>query len=105
MTKIAATFGRTLGPKNKMPNPKAGHVLTPDMDLEKIKNKITSTIRLKTKNEPIIKASFGKESMTDDQLIDNFTIAYNALVRALPREEKNINGVYIKTTMGKPVKL
>ena len=105
MAKVATTFGKVLGPKGKMSNPKAGHVLTPDMDLEKIKNKITSTIRLKTKNEPIIKASFGKESMTDDQLIDNFTIAYNALVRALPREEKNINGVYIKTTMGKPVKL
>ena len=105
MGKVATTFGKVLGPKGKMPNPKAGHVITPDMDMEKIKNKIQSTIRLKTKNEPIVKASIGKESMTDEQLIDNFNTTYNALVHALPKEENNINTVYIKTTMGKPIKV
>jgi large subunit ribosomal protein L1 len=105
MGKVATTFGKVLGPKGKMPNPKAGHVLTPDMDLEKIKDKLNSTVRLKTKNEPIVKASIGKESMTDDQLIDNFTAAYNALAHALPKEENNINIIYLKTTMGKPVKV
>ena len=105
MGKVATTFGKILGPKGKMPNPKAGHVLTLDMNLEKIKNKIQSSIRLKTKGESIVKASIGKESMTDDQLIDNFNTTYNALVHALPKEENNIGIIYLKTTMSKPIKV
>tara|TARA_Y100000310_G_C20412399_1_gene682664 strand:- start:53 stop:697 length:645 start_codon:yes stop_codon:yes gene_type:complete len=105
MAKVATTFGKVLGPKGKMPNPKAGHVLMPTMDLEVIKKKVQSSIRLKTKNEPIVKASIGKESMTDDQLIDNFMTAYNALSHALPKEEQNIAGIFIKKTMGKSVKV
>jgi len=105
MAKVATTFGKVLGPKGKMPNPKAGHVLTREMDFEKIKDKIKSTIRLKTKNESIVKASIGKESMTDDQLIDNFMTTYNALVHALPKEENNVGAIYLKTTMGKPIKV
>jgi len=105
MSKVATIFGKVLGPKGKMPNPKAGHVLTLDMDLEKVKQKIQSTIRLKTKSERIVKTSMGKESMTDDQLIDNFNILYNALVHGLPKEENNIANIFIKTTMGKPIKI
>ena len=105
MGKIATIFGKVLGPKGKMPNPKAGQVITPDMDLEKIKQKINSTVRLKTKNESIVKTSIGKESMSDDYLIDNFMTIYNALVHALPKNESNIREIYLKTTMGKPVKI
>tara|TARA_Y100000034_G_scaffold129454_1_gene185921 strand:- start:2067 stop:2711 length:645 start_codon:yes stop_codon:yes gene_type:complete len=105
MSKVATTFGKVLGPKGKMPNPKAGHVLVPGMDLEKVKDKINATIRLKTKNEPIVKASIGKESMTEEQLIDNFNTTYNALVHALPKEENNIGSIYLKMTMGKPIKV
>ena len=43
--------------------------------------------------------------MTDDQLIDNFMTAYNALAHALPKEEHNIAGIFIKKTMGKSVKV
>jgi len=105
MGKVATTFGKILGPKGKMPNPKAGHVLSSDSDLENIKNRINSTIRLKTKNELIVKASVGKESMKDEDIIDNFSSALNALIHALPREDKNIKAIYLKTTMGKPIKL
>ncbi len=105
MGKVATTFGKILGPKGKMPNPKAGQVLSPDSNLEAIKHRINSTIRFKTKNELIVKASIGKASMTDDQLIDNFNSALNGLIHSLSKEEKNIKAVYIKTTMGKPIKL
>lgn len=105
MSKVATSFGKILGPKGKMPNPKAGHVLGQDSNLESIKQKIESTIRLKTKNEPILKASIGKESMSDEQIIDNFNIVYNAIVHALPKEDKNIKSIQLKTTMGKPIKL
>jgi len=105
MGKVATVFGKILGPKGKMPNPKADHVLTPDSNLESVKKRVNSTIRLKTKNEPIVKASIAKESMHKDEIIENFNVALNALTHALPKEEQNIKTIYLKTTMGKPIKL
>ena len=105
MGKVATIFGKVLGPKGKMPNPKAGQVISSDSNLENVKQRINSTIRLKTKNEPILKASIGKESMSDDQVIENMNTTLGALIRALPKEDKNIGAIYIKTTMGKPIKL
>ena len=103
MAKVATVFGRVLGSKGKMPNPKASQILIPTLDFKELKDKLLRTVRLKTNKEAIVKCQIGKENLTDDQLADNFMIVYNALVRALPREENNIKNVSIKTTMSKPV--
>ena len=43
--------------------------------------------------------------MNDDHLADNFMAVYNGLIHALPKEENNVKGVFIKTTMSKPILL
>ena len=68
-----------------------------------MKDRLERTVRLKTQKEPIVKCSIGKESMTDEHLIDNFMAVYNALARSLPKEENNIKSVFIKTTMSKSI--
>ncbi len=100
MTDVAKAFGRTLGPKNKMPNPKYGGVIAPGMNLAELKSKLEKTIRLKTKNEPIIKTYIGDQEMKDELLLDNALTAYNALIRILPQEEANVKDVMLKLTMG-----
>lgn len=101
MTQIAQTFGKVLGSRGKMPNPKAGCVVPGAIPtLEPVVKKLQNMVRLQTKNELCIKASIGTEKMKDEELADNFLAAYNALLSALPQEKNNIKYAALKLTMG-----
>lgn len=104
MGSIATTFGRYLGPKGRMPNPKAGAVIPPKGTVKPVVDKLQKTIRLIAKNnETAVRTPIGKENMTDDEIADNIVMAYTSLVNALPLHEQNIKTVQIKMTMSKPV--
>lgn len=105
MTKIAATFGRTLGPKNKMPNPKAGCVVMPKTAMKPLYDKLQKTIRVLARNKPIVQLCIGREDMTDEQLADNLFLIYDQMIHHLPKERNNLKNMFIKTTMGKSVKV
>ncbi|MBI2667774.1 50S ribosomal protein L1 [Candidatus Woesearchaeota archaeon] len=105
MNDVAKFFGKTLGPKGKMPNPKAGCVAPIGTSLKPMKERLEKTIRIQTKNEAIIKAMVGKEAMDDNEIADNIMAAYNSLLSALPQEKNNIQSVLIKLTMGNPIRL
>ena len=105
MTKIAATFGRVLGPKNKMPNPKAGCVFAPKTNLKPLYDKLQKTIRILARAKPLVQVMIAKEDMPDDQIADNLVLLYEQLIHHLPKERNNLKSMYLKTTMGKAVKL
>lgn len=105
MPKVAAAFGRVFGPKGKMPSPKAGCVVPPNANLKPLYDRLQKTLKIVTKNDPIIQCSVGKEDMKDEELIDNILTIYNAVIRALPNELHNIKSIFLKLTMGKPVKI
>jgi len=99
MPKVATVFGRFLGPKGKMPNPKIGSVFPPNANIKPLYEKLKLTVNLVTKNEPTIKCSVGKEDM-DDKVIDNILTVYNSIIQKLPNEKQNIKSVLLKLTMG-----
>jgi len=106
MQSVAATFGKTLGPLGKMPNPKIGGVVMKE-DGSIIKgtvDKFRKAISLKAK-EPSFKVSVGKENMKDEEIVSNLELAYNSIINALPRKKDNIRSVMVKLTMSKPVKI
>lgn len=105
MTDVAKVFGRTFGPKNKMPNPKSGAVVTPTSNLSEIKLKLEKTVRLKTRNEGILKTFVGNETMKDEDLADNIVLIYESIIKALPQGEGNIKNVLLKLTMGPALKV
>ncbi|MBS3137709.1 hypothetical protein J4232_04705 [Candidatus Woesearchaeota archaeon] len=100
MAKVASAFGRVLGPRGKMPNPKAGCVVPPKAQLKPIYEKLQKTIRVKAKTSLIIQVPIGSEDMDDNKLLDNYFNIYNTLVNALPLHENNIKSIFMKLTMG-----
>jgi large subunit ribosomal protein L1 len=105
MAQVATTFGRALGSKGKMPNPKAGCVVPPKTPLKPLYEKLQKTLRIRTKGGEFIQAAAGSDDMPDEQIADNIYSIYMSLVRHLPAEENNINNIKLKLTMSKPVKV
>ena len=103
MPAVATTFGRILGPAGKMPSPQLGILPSEDEKIIKdIINKINSSIRIIVK-EPSIKIGIAKQSLTNEQIMQNAISVYHKILESLPRKKDNVKNVKIKLTMDKPV--
>jgi large subunit ribosomal protein L1 len=105
MPKIAASFGRVLGPRGKMPNPKAGCIVPPKAPLGPLIERLQKTVKVSLKKAPTVQTLVGTQAMPEQQVIDNIKALYEQIVHNLPKEENNVRHVYLKVTMGKPVRL
>lgn len=105
MPKVATAFGRVLGPKGKMPNPKAGCIVPPNANLKVVYDKLQKTVKISGKKAPLIQTVVGNEDSTMQDIADNIKYVYSNLVHHLPQAENNIKSVYIKFTMGQPIRV
>ena len=105
MTKVASTFGKVLGTKGKMPNPKLGCVVPPNTLLGPLAERLVSTVRLNAKKANNLQCMVGKESQPDNEIIENVLSVYNAVIKHVPNESQNIKNISLKLTMSKPVKM
>lgn len=105
MAKIAAVFGKVLGTRGKMPNPKLGCVVPPNANLEPLVKKLNCTVRLSAKKATNLQCIAGKENQNEEEIIDNILTIYQTVLKNVPNEAQNIKDVYLKLTMGKPVKI
>ena len=105
MPKIASIFGKVLGPRKKMPNPKAGCIVPPKANLKPLYEKLLKMVRIMIKEHLFVQIPVGKEDMDDEQVAENIMVIYDNLAHSVPDEKRNIKSMYLKLTMGKPVKL
>ncbi|MBS3106297.1 50S ribosomal protein L1 [Candidatus Woesearchaeota archaeon] len=105
MPKVATAFGKALGPRGKMPNPKAGCVVPPNANLEALKDKLQKTVRIRIESAPLFQTSVGNEATKEEELVDTILTLYKTLVSALPNDIHNIKEMFLKTTMGKPIRV
>lgn len=105
MPDIAKFFGKVLGPKGKMPDPKMDCVVPPTADLKVLHDKLQRTIKLEIKKELNVKCSVGLENDDEKKICENVWAVYSSLLHALPREKQNIKNVMLKLTMSKPVQI
>lgn len=102
---VATTFGRALGPTGKMPSPQMGIMVNADdKTINDLKTRINNSVKIKTK-EASIKVSVGKQSMKDEDIVENAVTIYNAILKTLAKGKENIKNLEIKFTMTKPQKI
>lgn len=87
---------------------KAGKFPTPVShadSLEEKANEIKATIKFQLKKVLCLGVAVGNVAMTDDQLVGNTMLAVNFLVSLLKKNWQNVRSLFLKSTMGKPVRL
>ena len=98
MPVVGKHLGKFLAPVGKMPKPVVG-------DAEKMIKDSGSAVRIIVNKQPIIHTVVGSEKMDDKDVEENIRGFLNFLKTKLPRGKNNIKNVYLKLTMGHPVKL
>ena len=98
MIQVGKSLGQVLGAKGKLPRPIVGSVKDA---VEQAKRRV----RLSSKGKylPVAQCLIGSEAMSVQDLAENFEAAYEK-VRAKVAEP-DIKSIYVKLTMGKPVKV
>ena len=83
-----------------MPKP-----IPPSADPAPLINNLRKTVRIRSKDRRTFHAPVGTRDMSPEDLAENIDVIMKRLVGKLVRGKMNIQSVYIKTTMGKAVRL
>jgi large subunit ribosomal protein L1 len=93
-------LGRILGPRGKMPNPKAGTVT---FDVGKaVRESKTGKLEYRTDRGANIHLSIGKKSFDERQLLENYATVIEEITRARPAAAKGryVESITLTSTMG-----
>jgi len=100
MPLVGRVLGATLGPRGKMPTP-----VPPTVNITVQLNKHRKTIIVRTRGQPVLQCRVGTEKMPDEQIAENVQATMRRIEGKLKRGIKNIRSIYLKSTMGQPVKV
>jgi len=100
MPLIGRILGATLGPRGKMPSP-----LPPTANVTEQMEKHRKTILIRLRSQPVLQCRVGDEKMSDKEIAENVQEIMRRIEGKLKRGIKNIMSIYIKKTMGSPVKV
>ena len=100
MPLVGRVLGSILGPRGKMPIP-----VPPTADIEEIIERQRRMTRIRSRGQPTLECRVGTEDMSDQDLQDNIQAVIGRVERRLKRGMKNIDAVYLKLSMGPPIKV
>ncbi|MHC1586131.1 MAG: 50S ribosomal protein L1 [Candidatus Hecatellaceae archaeon] len=98
MPLIGRALGPLLGPRGKMPTP-----VPPNTPLAPILERLKRTVRIRLKDQPTVQCRIGIETMNPAELAENALAVLRRLEEKLEKGSKNIEKIYVKTTMGEAV--
>ncbi|HII38765.1 TPA: 50S ribosomal protein L1 [Candidatus Micrarchaeota archaeon] len=100
MAVIGKQLGQVLGTKGKLPTP-----ILPGINLAELVKKTRASITLKVKGKmlPCLHCIVGRENMPKEQIVENVMAVLEVVIKKV--SEPRVASAYVKTTMGKPVKV
>jgi len=107
MPSVARYLARFLGPLGKMPKPFPsgyGIVSSPE-DLRIAIERYLKIIRIQLKKQLLIQVKIGKKSMEKDRVFENLKAVVDYIADQMPHRYNNIKSMFLKTTMGHPIKV
>ncbi|KAJ3249925.1 hypothetical protein HDU77_007268 [Chytriomyces hyalinus] len=97
---IPRLLGPGLSKAGKFPTP-----VTQQDNLGEKVNEIKATIKFQLKKVLCIGVAVGNVKMTEDELVQNIMMSVNFLVSLLKKNWQNVKSLFIKSSMGKPIRL
>lgn len=99
MPLIGKILGSALGPKGRMPTP-----VPPTANIADHIKKYRKTVIVRLRGQPVLQCRIGTEEMPDERVVENVQAVLGRLEGKLKRGFGNIGSIYLKTTMGEPVR-
>ena len=100
MAAVGKTLGSLLGPRGKMPTPVPSNAA-----IDSIIEKHRRMVRVRVKDQLVVQTKVGTEAMAHEKIAENIQAVIARLEAKLEKGSKNFDALYIKTTMGKPIKM
>jgi len=100
MPLIGKILGSALGPKGRMPTP-----VSPTANIAEHIKKSRKTVMVRLRGQPVLQCRIGTDEMPEEQVAENIRAVLGRLEGKLKRGFRNVESIYIKTTMGLPVKI
>ncbi|MHB9286574.1 50S ribosomal protein L1 [Halobacteriales archaeon Cl-PHB] len=100
MQNIGRYLGTVLGPRGKMPDP-----ISPDDDVVEMVDRMKKSVQLRSGERRTFHTRVGAEDMSAEEIADNIDVILRRLHADLEKGPLNIDGVYVKTTMGPAVEV
>lgn len=100
MPLVGRVAGPILGPRGRMPTP-----VPPNAPIDEIIERQKRVVLLRSRDRPLVQRIVGAEDMEDERIAENIEALLSNLVGSLRRGINNIKSIYLKTTMGVPVRL
>lgn len=100
MPLIGKKLGIVLGPRGKMSKP-----VPPMADPASLINNLKNTVRVRSKEHKTFHVPVGVKDMKPEDVAENIETVIKRVEEKLAQGKMNIRSVYLKTTMGKSVKM
>jgi large subunit ribosomal protein L1 len=100
MAGIGKSLGQVLGPRGKIPRP-----IPPGQDPTQIITTLKRTVRARSKDKKTFHVPVGTKDMPASDVAENITAVMKRITGKLEKGMNNIDSMYVKTTMGKAIRI
>ena len=100
MAQIGKALGVVLGTRGRMPKP-----VPPKASIAPFIGGARKSTMIALKESPVLHIPVGSEDMEPEKVARNAEAVYKAVIEKLPKGRNSVKSMFIKLTMGKPMKL